>query len=243
MRINVLKRAAEVVRFRFWVAVCLGMALGAILLNTPSTHAQETVTPEPTVDRLAAPPTVLAPTQADNGAQVYWLHCQPCHGDQGQGLIEDWRNQYPPEDRDCWNSGCHGNRPYEDGFTIPKEVPAVIGDGTLLKFDSAESLYNYLNVAMPFHAPGSLTDDEYIDLTAFLARAHNKWDGTPLDKENLRSFRLQPLSPATPEPAPTPIPTQPDRVNGSNWPIGALIGVAAVMLIVAVAVVRKGRTQ
>src|SRR5687768_18171720 len=36
----------------------------------------------PTADRLAEPTLPAAPSQADHGAQVYWLSCMPCHGDQ-----------------------------------------------------------------------------------------------------------------------------------------------------------------
>ena len=80
----------------------------------------------PTPDRLAPPPTVPSPTQADEGAQLFWLHCQPCHGDRGQGLTDEWRAQYPPEEEYCWESGCHGNQPYDEAFALPTRVPAVI---------------------------------------------------------------------------------------------------------------------
>jgi mono/diheme cytochrome c family protein len=135
--------------------------------------------PTPTVDRLAAPPTVdpAQRTQADEGAQLFWLNCQPCHGDQGQGLTDaaddDWRAQYPPEDQNCWKSGCHGRSPYEAGFTLPTAVPAVIGAGTLAKFATVADLHAYVSAAMPFNKPGSLSETEYWALTAFLARAHD----------------------------------------------------------------------
>ncbi|MGH2538884.1 MAG: hypothetical protein ACRDHL_15955, partial [Candidatus Promineifilaceae bacterium] len=70
------------------------------------------------LDRLASP-TPAGHAQSDSGAQLYWLHCQPCHGDQGQGLTDEWRAQYPPEEQNCWQSGCHGPRPYEEGFSLP----------------------------------------------------------------------------------------------------------------------------
>lgn len=59
--------------------------------RTPDAGPSPTVVPgaTPTIDRLLAPPTVPAPNQADEGAQLYWLHCQPCHGDQGQGLTDE----------------------------------------------------------------------------------------------------------------------------------------------------------
>lgn len=149
-------------------------------------------TPVPTVDRLAAPPTVENPTQADEGAQLYWLNCQPCHGDRGQGLTDEWRAQYPPEDQNCWESGCHGERPYERGFTLPTRVPPVVGPGSLERFQTAGQVVAYIQSAMPYQAPGSLSQEEYLAITAFLAREHGVWDGRPLRTETVDRLRFQP---------------------------------------------------
>jgi hypothetical protein len=91
----------------------------------------------PTPDRLARPTLPAEPSQADKGAQVYWLTCLPCHGDRGQGLTAEFMETYPVEDRNCWESGCHGKRPYENGFTLPTTVPALIGEGTLRRINNA----------------------------------------------------------------------------------------------------------
>lgn len=162
----------------------------------------------PTIDRLAAPPTVPAPNQADEGAQLFWLHCQPCHGDQGQGLTDDWWAQYPIDDQNCWNSGCHGERPYDPAFALPTTVPAVIGEGTLSKFQTADSLYRYISVAMPYFFPGDLTETEYLAITAFLAREHGRWDGMPLTTGTAINYSFQPSLniPAQVSPDPSPIP-------------------------------------
>jgi mono/diheme cytochrome c family protein len=73
-------------------------------------------------------PTATPPTQSGHGQDIFYIYCMPCHGDQGQGLTDEFRNrQYPPEDVNCWESGCHGERPYENGFTLPKTVPVLIG--------------------------------------------------------------------------------------------------------------------
>jgi mono/diheme cytochrome c family protein len=124
----------------------------------------------PTLDRLAEPTLPVSPLQADQGAQVYWLSCLPCHGDRGQGLTDEFRQTYPPEDRNCWNSGCHGRRPYNNGFTLPASIPAVIGPGTLQKFPNATVLHAYILAAMPFWKPGSLTDEQSWQVTAFILR-------------------------------------------------------------------------
>lgn len=174
-----------------------GMALSICLLLIPAlVYAQDThppVEPTPTIDRLAAPPTVPAPTQADEGAQLFWLYCQPCHGDQGQGLTDEWRAQFPEEEQYCWQSGCHsehGKDLPENGFVLPTAVPAVIGEGTLEKFVTAHQLYAFISSAMPYEAPGRLTEEEYLAITAYIARAHGAWDGTPLNEDNLVQMRL-----------------------------------------------------
>jgi hypothetical protein len=186
--------------------VVLGWLVAAGLLAIPATAQdidkgpppRHTAVPQPTavpgaaptIDRLAAPPTVPSPTQADEGAQLFWLHCQPCHGDQGQGLTDEWRAQYPPEDQNCWESGCHGPRPYELGFILPTQVPAVIGPGTLSRFQTLEGLYQYVSVAMPYFFPGDLTEAEYLAIVAHLARANGLGDGATLTRANIADQRF-----------------------------------------------------
>jgi mono/diheme cytochrome c family protein len=188
----------------------------------------------PTIDRLAAPPTVQNPSQADIGAQVYWLNCQPCHGDQGQGLTDEWRAQYPPEDQNCWHSGCHGKLPYEGGFTLPQTVPAVVGPSALARFQSAAGLHAFIRQAMPFQAPGSLKPDEYWALTAFLVRAQGVSESVlPLNEAKAATIGLHgPLATGTPiAPAPAPV----SRVAGLRLTaifatLAAVLGALAVWL-------------
>ncbi len=158
--------------------------------SATSSHPQfATVVPTP--DRLAKPTLSVSPSQADYGAQVYWLSCLPCHGDRGQGLTDEFREVYPPEDRNCWNSGCHGKRPYANGFTLPTTIPALIGSGTLQKFPTAANLHGYIFAAMPFWKKGSLTEGESWQVTAFLLRQNGFWQGsTDLDESNAGSVKL-----------------------------------------------------
>ncbi len=148
-----------------------------------SGDAQAQFTPTP--DRLAQPTLPAAPNQADRGAQVYWLSCLPCHGDRGQGLTDEFREVYPPEDRNCWNSGCHGKRPYDNGFTLPTAIPAVVGVEALQKFSNAAVLQAYVKSAMPYWSPGSLSDEESWETTAFILRQSGVWNAdSELDSTN-----------------------------------------------------------
>jgi mono/diheme cytochrome c family protein len=189
----------------FLSTLTLMTLLGAAINDIPPTAqagVQSTPVPvpaTPTIDRLAPPPTVASPTQADDGAQLFWLHCQPCHGDRGQGLTDEWRAQYPPEDQNCWESGCHGDRPYESGFTLPESVPAVIGDGSLARFDTLGQVLTFSRSAMPLQDPGHLTEEEYLAIVAFLGRAHAVANDIQLDAENVHSIRLRESAATGPE--------------------------------------------
>lgn len=178
----------------------------------------------PTPDRLAEPTLPPAPSQADYGAQVYWLSCLPCHGDKGQGLTDEFRETYPPEEQYCWERGCHGPNPYESGFTIPMTIPGVIGPDAISKFTDAAQLNSYIRVAMPFWKPGSLTEEEAWRVTAFLLRENGLWDGSgELKPSNAGEVRIQR---GTPTPLLTPQQAQVKEESGvSPWLvfIGALI--------------------
>jgi len=139
---------------------------------TQGPAATPTVLPTvvPAEIRLLEPTLPPQPSEADRGSQVYWLYCMPCHGDRGQGLTDEFREVYPPEDRSCWDSGCHGKRPYEGGFTLPTQVPGLIGKGALGNFASVSALDGYIRAAMPRQAPGSLAATQYDQVISFLAR-------------------------------------------------------------------------
>jgi hypothetical protein len=162
-----------------------------------------------------------------------------CHGDQGQGLTAEFRDLYPPDHVDCWKSGCHGPHPYENGFTLPRTVPAVIGPGALDAFHTAGDLYRFIHTAMPFQAPGRLADDAYWQVTAFLLRQNGFASGPeplgPQDADTIivgRGLRSPvptvAAKPATIE-APAPVTTAAQGPSGASF----FLGLAAVMIVVA----------
>ena len=157
----------------------------------------------PPIDRLAEPTLPVESSPADYGAQVYWLYCLPCHGDRGQGLTDEFRKTYPPEDNNCWGRGCHGRNPYEGGFTLPTSVPQLIGPGSLTKFATAANLHGFIRAAMPFEDPGVLTEEQAWQVTAFILRENGISYPDPLDASNANQILLAP-SQTTPTPVPTP---------------------------------------
>jgi quinol-cytochrome oxidoreductase complex cytochrome b subunit/mono/diheme cytochrome c family protein len=138
-------------------------------------NAASQATPTFDIARLAQPPTIYPPAQADNGAQTYWGMCMGCHGDRGQGLTEEWRNSFASADRDCWQSGCHGSDYPKNSFEIPKAgAPAIQGSGKLARFSNAFELHGYIQKNMPFFPPGSLTSEEAWSLTAYVLRLNDR---------------------------------------------------------------------
>ena len=203
-------------------AVSIGLvllaALGVLWLSlfpiVGPARAQSTAQPAPTRTPFFNP-TATPPTQGGNGANTFQVYCMPCHGDLGQGLTDEFRNrQYPPEDVNCWKSGCHGERPYENGFTLPMTIPLLIGPGALSKFQTAQTLYGFIKGAMPFNAPGSLTDTQYLNLTAYLLEENQFVSkDARLEVNTLAAVNL---------PGGSPAPDQSSPPNGESG--GLLIG-------------------
>jgi cytochrome c len=187
---------------------------------------------------VGAPPPPT-PSQADYGAQVYWLSCLPCHGDRGQGLTDEFRAAYPPEEQYCWERGCHGENPYESGFTLPKFIPAVIAPGALAKFSDAAQLQAYIRAAMPFWKPGSLSDDEAWRVTAYLLRQNGLWNGAgELNASNAAEVRILRQTPTLP---PTPEQAQVEERGGVTWLTLPLAVLGLLLLLLVLLVVLKKR--
>lgn len=62
-----------------------------------------------------------------------------------------------------------------------------------MRFQTAQDLKQYIHKTMPWHKPGSLTEEEYLQLTAFLLR-ENKFiqNDTTLDSSNIDTLFLAP---------------------------------------------------
>lgn len=225
----------------FKPTVVAGLALAFVLLIALVTQPalSQEPTPEPTATAeswLILPEFPETATQADVGAEIYRLVCRSCHGDRGQGLTRDWIAQWPPEDQNCWQSHCHGGMIPPDGFALPRTVPPVIGEGTLDEFDTAEALYNFNRQQMPWHAPGSLVDREYLQVTAYLLRENGfPVDDLLLDETTAATFTLHPAAAAaTSTPEAAEIPETPARTQASSWYVLAIAVVAGFGLALGV---------
>ncbi len=217
----------------------IALLLAGLFFQLGSADAiQPQATPIATQDRLAEPTLPAAPSQADYGAQVYWLNCSACHGDKAQGLTDEFRQQYPPEDQNCWKSHCHGKVTYENGFTIPTLIPQLVGPGSLAKFPKAANLYGFIHAAMPFQKPNSLTDEQYYQLVAFLLRQNSLIDGrTEVNASNAPAIIVSRATPVL-----TPQPTEVQKGSAAGGWIMILIGVLAFLLLLFVLKKSKNTT-
>ena len=130
----------------------------------------------PLVPNILIPPVMAqVPTNADHGSQLYYQICLACHGDWGQGLTDEWRAQWG-DDSNCFQSQCHGLNVPDNGFWIPRVIPPVLGVGSLGSLSNASEMHEYIERTMPWWNPGSLTNEDAWQLTAYLLRERGELD-------------------------------------------------------------------
>jgi hypothetical protein len=206
--------------FVFLAFLFAGLFLFVLSFAQPAEALQRP--PTPMFDRLAPPPTVYPPTQADRGAQDYYQICSTCHGDRGQGLTAEWRAAIGGPDQNCWRSQCHGSVRPPEGFNFPKIVPPVIGTGVLNNFNTGLDVYHFLKLYMPYQAAGSLSDEMYWDLTAFLLRANHYYSGKQiLNAQLAAAIRIRSQAP------------QPQPQTGYPWRSWLPYLIVTVVLLIA----------
>jgi cytochrome c5 len=194
-------------------------------------------------------------TQLEYGAEVYRLVCKACHGDKGQGLTDDWRAQWAPQDQNCWQSKCHARNHPPDGFFMP-QVPAVLGQ-PIRGFGNALNLYTYTHNYMPWHDRGSMTQKESWSVTAYLLKINGIDPPLELNAENAANIDLSvidpnlyptsvPPSPETkpfpaPENTPIPAPTQTHDIQPADTtgPLWIVVLVLAILIALTVIYVRR----
>ena len=92
---------------------------------------------------------------AAQGAKVYAENCAACHGDKLQGNPE---------------KGIGGDRLIGGRGTLATKAPVKTVESY---WPYATTLFDYVKRAMPFSAPGSLTDDQVYSVVAFILSEAN----------------------------------------------------------------------
>jgi cytochrome c len=105
---------------------------------------------------------------ATQGGPIFATKCAACHGSSGEGT--------PAAPR------LVDSTPFQSGVTAP-----TIGN----YWPYATTVWDYINRAMPFDRPGSLTSDEVYALTAFLLSANQiVSDSDVMDATSLPKVRM-----------------------------------------------------
>ena len=90
---------------------------------------------------------------AADGAVLFQQKCQMCHGPRGEGMAP----AYP---------ALIGRDPRGEGFPFAKDAKITHTIGNYWPY--ATTVFDYVRRAMPYPAPGSLSNDEVYALTAWL---------------------------------------------------------------------------
>jgi len=107
------------------------------------------------------------------GATLYARQCASCHGAKGEGMATFPR--------------LVGAEPRDFSFVRDFRLHKTIGN----YWPYATTLYDYINRAMPFTAPGTLKPDEVYSLVAYLLAENGVIDRTSvMDRESLPRVRM-----------------------------------------------------
>ena len=176
--------------------------LSALLLSggiAPLAHAQtdpntplgfgQAITPQQVERYVAIPPsgTGLPPGSgnAAQGMDVYAAACAACHGEKLEGIKE------------TGGSALVGGR-----GTLPLAKPVKTVESY---WPYATTVFDYVRRAMPFNAPGSLTDDQVYAVTAYiLASGQVIAPSEVLDAATLPRVRMPNRDGFLPDPRPMP---------------------------------------
>jgi len=205
----------------------------ATLLTPPAAQAspqnQSTSTPTPpptpTFDPQRLEKPVIASDSSEQlkrGSLIYWGVCMACHGDRGQGLSDEWRAAYGAEDRNCWQSGCHGRDYPPESFLLPKEelIPGLAGSGKLARFKNAQEVHDFILGNMPWWDPGQLTNEEAWQVTSYILSLHKVLPkGLDLSETNASAIRTQSAVP------------QPTNDRPAILALASILALAAIGLI------------
>ena len=166
---------------RFWlvaipVFLILALALGACS-SSGTTTSSSTSTPSTT----STPTTTSSTTTQTTTSSTSTTSTTPGAPTAGE-LASSGQGVYASH---C--AGCHGKN--GQGVT----APAVIGSNqALAKYNTAQGLLKFITEVMPASNPGSLSSQQYLEVTAYLLVQNNfVTDGQAMDSASLSGITLK----------------------------------------------------
>lgn len=174
--------------------VCVGAALAICLTSGAAqlAHAAtpsfgQPISPADLAGEFSIPPSgVGLPAgsgTAAEGQRVYASVCAACHGDKLQGI------------KATGAPGLVGGR---GSLTGPKPLKTVES-----YWPYATTLFDYIKRAMPFNAPGSLSDDQVYAVSAYiLSEGHVIPASQPMNPDSLPKVRMPNAAGFIPDPRP-----------------------------------------
>jgi S-disulfanyl-L-cysteine oxidoreductase SoxD len=107
--------------------------------------------------------------QASKGKELYVKYCAVCHGAGGEG----------------------GTVPEQFGKLAGMKVPRLVGPGFLPGMKSVGQVYDFAKKNMPGDRPGSLKENEYLEIISFALQANGvKPDGKTLTPATAKEIKL-----------------------------------------------------
>jgi mono/diheme cytochrome c family protein len=189
-------------RARLGVTAAAALACAALFLATARVGAVAT-TSAATGEHADARSTAFEAArsaQLERGAAVYDFSCTTCHGATGSGFAEA-RSAFPADHYDCTRCHMPLNPPQMTPWQIETtqsvfslgDAPPLADGPALARFGTAGALHAYVRTTMPRWAPASLSDDAYLDVTAFVLHLAGLLpDGVMLEAEELAALLLVP---------------------------------------------------
>jgi cytochrome c len=121
------------------------------------------------VSVVAAAVHAYTTDQATRGKEVYVKSCAACHGADGSG----------------------GTVPLQFGSLAGIKVPALVGPKGLPGMKDVGQVYEAAKTLMPPNKPGSLKDQEYLDVVSFALQANGiAADNQLLTPESAKKIKL-----------------------------------------------------
>jgi S-disulfanyl-L-cysteine oxidoreductase SoxD len=151
-----LQLASRVIRHSSWLLIAL--AIGNLAAQTPGRPATPAEIAAWDID--VRPDFTGLPVGRGNVAQgriVWEMHCESCHGTFGES------NEFftPIVGHTTKRDVASGRVAVLSKATVPQRT-------TLMKLSQLSTLWDYINRAMPWNAPKSLTTDEVYAVTAYI---------------------------------------------------------------------------